>query len=161
MTKNPNKLYVFVKGNKDIGAFVITGPDFSEIHKDTVDGAGKASTHQLYMDLLAMEASLEYIANRRGEYPITEQPVVCIYTTFENNYEVLIPGPTKPREDAMVAMKQKLDNLKDTINQGRKKPDGVKYLWIPNDIERHLERIMDDVQQLISDHKNETKVRPR
>lgn len=155
MSASKDKLYVFVKGNKGVGGFLITGPDFEEIHKDTVDG--DSHTHQLYMDLSAMEKSLEYIIAHRGKDQIPKQPVVCIYTTFENNYEVMSPDPTMPREEEMKQIKQKLDSLKKVINKDRQKKDGVKYYWVPNEFEMHF----DELEHLLSKHKSETKFKPR
>lgn len=153
MSISKDKLYVFVKGNRGIGAFLITGADFKEIHKDTV--VRDSDVHQLYMDLYAMEESLKYIIQHRGKGQIPIRPVVCIYTTFENNYEIM--SLKEPKEEDMKKIRKKLASLGNTINANRKHIDGVKYYWVPDAFEMHF----DDLEQLLLERKNEAKIKPR
>lgn len=158
MSGSIDKLYIFVKGHKAIGAFSITGPDFKEIYSGIVEK--EAETHQHYMDLHAIESGLDYIIKNRGKGQIPRQPVVCIYTTYENIYDVLSQGPKTPDKDKYKQITEKLEKFKDIINKNRAQKDGVKYFWIPKDVEKHLEKIIDELKQLLSDHKNQIKNKP-
>lgn len=155
MSGSTDKLYIFVKGHKGVGAFTITGSDFQEIYNCIVEKEN--DTHQHYMDLHAIEESLDYVIRNRGKGSIPKQPVVCIYTTYENIYDVLSLGPKNPDKEKYKQITEKLEKFKGVINKDRLQKDGVKYFWIPRNVEKHLDKIIDDLKQALLDHKDEAK----
>jgi len=158
MSGSTDKLYVFVKGHKGVGAFAITGSDFHEIYNNVVEKENE--THQHYMDLHAIEEGLDYIVRNRGKNQIPKQPVVCIYTTYENIYDVLSQGHKSTDKDKYKKITDKLEKFKDTINKNRAQKDGVKYFWIPANVEKHLDKIIDGLKQALLDHKNKINNKP-
>lgn len=155
MVASLDKIYVFVKGHKGAGAFLIAGSDFKEIYKNIVPGQDE--DWPKYMDLKAIEASLEYIKKSKGKDQIPAQPVICIYTNEENNYEIAagLKGVDQTNKK-MVQFKKNLNQLEKVFNKDRPQKDGVKYLWIPNNFEKQIENL----KQLLLEHKKSTKHNP-
>jgi hypothetical protein len=143
MSNKQNHLYVFVKGHKGKGAFEITDSDFNVKHTDVVEG--KETTSPFLMDLKAIERCLEYIRDNRGNKVIPHEPVVFIFTTFENNYHVA-SGIKDPNKYEMKTFSKKYTQLrKDLVRKNKNQHDEVKCYWIPDNFENRIE----DVKKLL------------
>src|SRR5579885_687903 len=138
-----NHLYVFVKGNKGKGGYEITDTDFNPIHSDVVENGETASPY--LMDLQAIEKSLEYIIDNKGNNGIPNEPVIFIFTTFENNYHVAA-GIKEPLRKEMKKFMKNFSQLKrNLIRPGIASHDEVKCYWIPDNFENRIE----DVKRLL------------
>lgn len=137
-----NLLYVFVKGHKGRGAFEIMNSAYKSQHKDSVS---KSLASPIYMDLKAIEASLKYIKDHRGENHIPQNPVIFIFTTYEVNYEVASDKKV-PKKPEMIQFKKTLEKLRDEFKRPHQKQrDEIKCYWIPDNFENHIE----DVKKLL------------
>lgn len=144
MPKNKqNQLYVFVKGRKGRGAFEITDSNYEPKHKESVEIEGKPELSPSTMDLKAIEKSLEYIKEHRGNDGVPAEPVVSIFTTYENNYHVA-SGLKKPQTSERIQFKQALEKLQeDFARPGQGQHDEIKCYWIPDDFENHIVDVKD------------------
>lgn len=97
------------------------------------------------MDLKAIEKSLEYIKDNRGNNGLPEEPVISIFTTYENNYHVAT-GLKKPKKEERKQFLETLNKLKDDFaRQGQAQHDEIKCYWIPDNFENCIE----DVKKLL------------
>lgn len=147
MSKNKkNHLYVFVKGRKGKGAFEITDSDYEPQHIEPVEIEGESELPPSTMDLKAIEKSLEYIKEHRGSDRVPKEPVISIFTTYENNYHVA-SGLKKPQTPDRIQFKQALEKLQeDFARPGQGQHDEIKCYWIPDDFENCIE----DVKKLLN-----------
>lgn len=141
-----NHLYVFVKGRKGKGAFEITDSDFHPKYTDAVKDQNN-TTPPFLMDLKAIEKSLEYVRNNRGNGVIPEDPVIFIFTTFENNYHIATTLKTPQTDEMKEFMKNFAQLKKDLARQQVFQHDEVKCYWIPDNFENRI----DDVKKLLDE----------
>lgn len=140
-----NHLYVFVKGHKGKGAFEITDSDYQPQHIDTVIEEGRSDISAPLMDLKAIEKSLEYIKDHRGNDGLPDEPVISIFTTYKTNYYVAA-GLNEPQTDDVRKFKQTLAKLQaDFVRAGQKQHDEVRCFWVPDNFGNHF----DDVKKLL------------
>jgi len=148
MPNKQNQLFVFVKGNKGIGGFEITDTNFEPKHSDVVES--QTDEPAISMDRRAIESSLEYIKANRGKNSIPSNPVIYIFTTFENNYHVVIGDKESKSEKSKIFM-EKLNKLKNDFKRpGIGNNDEVKCYWIP----KNFHNCMEDVNQLLKKKKH-------
>lgn len=146
MSKNKeNHLYVFVKGRKGKGAFEITGSDYEPRYKESVEIEGEPELPPSTMDLKAIEKSLEYIKEHRGRDGVPKEPVISIFTTYENNYHIA-SRLKKPKRPDRIRFRKALEKLQeDFARPGQGQHDEIKCYWIPDDFENRIE----DVNKLL------------
>lgn len=152
---NPNSLYVFVKGNKGKGAFEITNSQFEAIHSGIVED--KKIFSPLLMDLNAIIKSLEEIRDNRGKDGFPNQPVIFIFTTYENNYHIAAGLKETEGNKKTAEFKKNYDQLKVAFYRNGVKPhDEVKCYWVPDNFENRIEK----VKQLLLDDKKDNNLKP-
>jgi hypothetical protein len=101
---------------------------------------------------------LEYVKNNRGQNRLPDQPVIFIFTTFENNYHLAIQekNPKNQNKDTMEFRKRfdgfKRDFHRNNVNLG----DEVKCYWIPENFENRME----NVKKLLSENASSNKLKP-
>lgn len=133
-----NHLYVYVKGHKGRGAFVVTDSHFNPQYSEPIVAEEDSKQTPLLMDLKAIERSLEYIKDNRGKGTIPKEPVISVFTTYENNYHVA-SGLKKPQTEEMKEFIRTLKKLKtEFIRPGQKQRDEIKCYWIPDDFENRI-----------------------
>lgn len=150
MTKiinNKNHLYVFVKGRKGKGAYEVTDKEYKLKYKGEIESEEKLPPST--MDLRAIEKSLEYIKECRGKNGVPAEPVVSIFTTYENNYHVA-SGLKKPKKPERIRFTQALEKLRGEFSRpGNKLLDEIKCYWIPEGFENCIK----DVNELLDKSK--------
>lgn len=146
MSKNKdNKLYVFVKGFKEKGAFEITNSNFSPIHDEIIEGEKNENPQS--MDRKAILESLKYIKNNKNKFP--ENPVIFIFTTYENNYDIAL-GKKNTNKETTRDFKENYKKLqKHFFRQKVKLKDEVKCFWIP----KHFTNRMEEVTRFLEENK--------
>jgi hypothetical protein len=146
MSKNKdNKLYVFVKGFKEKGAFEITDSHFTPIQDRII--MGEKNEDPQSMDRKAILKSLEYIKNNRSKFP--EHPVIFIFTTYENNYDIAL-GKKNTNRKATKDFQENYKKLQDYFFRPEVKlNDEVKCFWIP----KHFTNRMEEVTKFLEENK--------
>jgi hypothetical protein len=139
-----NKLYLFVKGRSGRGAFEITDAQFNPLYEQIVEPLLTKIGEKLspcHTDLKAIEAGLEYIKLNRGKNGLPQQPVIFIFTTYENNYHIAA-GLKEAHKEPLKNFKKNLDSLKlDLKRSGIHSNDDIKFYWIPDDFENRITNV--------------------
>lgn len=152
MSTNNSDLFVFVKGNLGRCAYLISDNNFNELYKTIEDDIhtikGKPSP-PAHTDYEAIIKSLEYIEEHRGVDNIPPNPVVFIYSNFENTYHLCStlknPNPAKTH---MVEYVSKIKELMSDLKRSDK-DDNVKFLFVP----KKFTNKMDVVDQILATSK--------
>ena len=97
-------------------------------------------TAPIESDFLAIEDSLEYVDQNRGNGAIPLKPVVKIFTNYENNYDVC----AKLKQPDKFAQKLKsINQLKTHLARYAGDRDQVKFHWIPKKFKNRMEDVDD------------------
>lgn len=155
MSGNENSIYIFVKGNKGRFAYEITDYQFNTLHSDVDKNLTNQDGSELWQnsaDFEAMIASLKYIVSHKGTNGIPDKPIIFVFTTFENNYQV---ASEIKKPNATYKYKTQLEHLEKQLSRGVPDPD-VRYHWIPNNFQDR----MSFVKELLSRDKFSSQRKP-
>ena len=161
MSDNENTVYVFVKGNKGKCAYEITDTFGAVLHSQRFDDLKDDQNKPLYQshsDWLAVIKSLEYVRDNRGNNNIPTEPMIFIFTTYENNYFVAT-GLMKRNADASKMYMGEIYNLKSQLQRDKQiktADDNVKFQYLPDGFDNK----MDEVDKLLGNEKNKKSNRP-
>ncbi|MFO1257246.1 MAG: hypothetical protein U1E78_02320 [Gammaproteobacteria bacterium] len=159
MSDNDEVLFIFVKGHKGRGGFVITNANCEFIFEDTVENLVDDKGLPLWpvhTDWKTINSSLEYVKNNKGSGNLPSDPTVCVFTSYENAYHIL-SGQKDINESKKfeVYFNETQDLIKDLHRTKitNKTDDNIKFLWIP---EGFVNR-MPEVVKLLNNSKNKLK----
>lgn len=157
MSDNKNTVYIFVKGNKGRASYEITNVSGDVLHSTVIERIEDKSGAPLWpieSDWVAIINGLKYVSDGRGVNSMPEQPIVFIFTTYENTYHVAnhMKGTVKPKFSGFLDQYESIKkDLKRKSSVGR--DDDVKMFWIPQGFVNR----MDKVDELLKNSKKSTK----
>lgn len=158
MSKNPDTIHLFVKGNKGSCAFIITEPDGTEIFDQIISGLKDSSgndLHQTHADWEAVILGLEYIQANRGKGKIPRDPSVKIFTTFEPVYQTAV---TQTNPSSIPDIFKRYDNARKALRRSTATlpiDNNVKASWVPNNFVNK----MDDLDSKLKNKPGGTKLK--
>lgn len=154
MSMNESTVYVFVKGNKGKCAYEVTDTFGtviqSQIFDNLKDDQG-APLYQSHSDWLAAIKALEFIRDNRGRSKVPEEPMIFIFTTYENIYHIA-STLKNPCADSSKKYLDKINELKPQLTRKSKiksVDENVKFQYLPASFENK----MDEVDQLLGNNK--------
>jgi hypothetical protein len=155
MSHNPDVIYIFVKGNKGRGAFVITNSTGIPLCQKIVEDL-ETELSPIHADWAVINKALEYVKVNINKNGIPKEPVIFVFTTYENVYQVLahIKNPESDKYKRYFKQTEDLKKLLERRSLGVKIDDNVKFQYVP---EGFVNKIPDLVRMLGESKKNRLK----
>lgn len=132
MSKNPNRLHIFTKGNKYLGGYIITSGTGEKVGECTLNETQEESP--FYSEFEAIISSLKYVIENK-ENNIPKTPSVFIFTNEENKFDVDSgkKGANKEKFEEMMAIKEKITG-------------DVKILHIPKSFDNKMDYLIEKME---------------